>query len=123
MTKTCTANNPIGITDYNIEEWASLPGWQTLTQALNTVINEARDAGIPGNQDQLAATLNHLARGVAYMDCCPHCERSTDDTYVDTAAAPYNTTIKDNWVSGKYMCAKRHRWTCGYSISSPLYNY
>ena len=116
MSRKCTKANPIGITNYNVERWAQLPSWQALTQQLNNVALEAVREHIPGDQDTLAAILNHLARGIGFMDCCPECERADSGAWVDTSAAPYATEVADGWVSGKYLCARGHRWTCGYSL-------
>ena len=116
-----TAKNPVGITSYNVEQWARLPIWQRLTQVLNSLTLDARDADIRGNQDALAKMLDHLARGIAYMDCCRECRTWNDaeDTWVDTSVAPYAVTLDGGWVLGKYICTQGHRWTCNYAISAP----
>lgn len=120
MTKKCTRDNPIGITGYDISTWAALPGWQKLAQTLNEVVLQARAADLQGNQDDLAVVLDHLARGIAYMDCCSQCQRAAlDGPFVDTRAAPYATEVSERGVVGKYRCVNGHHWKCGYSIDAP----
>lgn len=116
---TATKTNPTGITNYDISTFARLPGWQQLAQALNAVALAAGKAEIGGGQDALTKAVGHLARGVAFMDCCQDCERrlSPDGPYVDTSAAPYATDIEDGWLRGRYRCANGHEWTCGYSTA------
>jgi hypothetical protein len=128
MTKTnCTAANPTGITNYNIEFFARLPEWQSLAQALNNYVLAANaaehtysdDDSIDG-QDALAAAAGHLARGIAFMDCCARCEDAAYDAggmVTDTSAAPYATHIEDGWLLGSYRCARGHEWTCNYSLA------
>jgi hypothetical protein len=126
MSTTVTNDNPTGITNYNIHKFALLPEWQQLAQALNNVALAANAAKIgTGGQDELVEAVGHLARGVGFMDCCPECERFADindiDTFVDTIAAPYATTVEDGWLRGRYRCANGHEWTCGYALNIHLW--
>lgn len=113
-----TDDNPTGITDYDISPWARLPKWQDLSQLLNELVLDARRPA--GNQDDLAEAVGHLARGIAYMDCCTECARWDEDTdqYIDTSAAPYATAIEDGWLYGRYRCRNGHEWTCGYAVDA-----
>jgi predicted GIY-YIG superfamily endonuclease len=115
---TCTQTNPLGLSDYNIAQFAALPQWQNLAQALNSVALVAHDAGIKGGQDALVEAVSHLARGVGYMDCCRECDR-TPDEWIDTSAAPYQTKIHGGSVLGRYRCASGHEWFCWYSLRIP----
>jgi hypothetical protein len=116
---TVTDTNPTGITNYNISRYAQLPEWQHLAQALNTVALAANRANIPGGQDDLVNAVAHLARGIAFMDCCEQCENSVDDDagFVDTSTAPYATTIDGDWLHGRYRCWQGHEWTCGHALN------
>jgi predicted GIY-YIG superfamily endonuclease len=116
--------NPLGLSDYNIAQFAKLPQWQKLSQALNHVALAANDAGLKGGQDTLVEAVMHLARGIGYMDCCPKCERglweSTDEgDWIDTSCAPYRTQIHGGSVCGHYRCAQGHEWFCWYSLRLP----
>lgn len=125
----CTNANPMGITDYDIAQFAQLPGWQKLAQALNDVALQAAETLPPSRrgdrlrgQDRLVDAVGHLARGIAYMDCCPDCERKiANGVYVNTGSAPYVTEIKDGWLQGWYRCEQGHEWTCGYSLLAPTH--
>jgi len=123
MPTNITDANPTGITDYNIHRFAQLPEWQHLAQAINTVVLAANRARIPGDEDDFVEAIAHLARGVAFMDCCEQCENSLDDDagFVDTSAAPYTTTIDGGWLHGRYRCWQGHEWTCGYALDHWLY--
>lgn len=116
---TTNSDNPTGITNYDISRFAALPEWQHLAQALNMVALAGNAAGIGGGQDALVDAVGHLARGVAFMDCCPKCERITDDTIVDTGAAPFATDIDGHWIRGRYRCAQGHQWTCNHTLTFP----
>lgn len=113
--------NPLGLTDYNVSEFARLPEWQKLAQALNTVALAAShaDLKIRGGQDALVEAVGHIARGVGYMDCCPECERRDQGEWVDTSTAPYKTTIHGGSVSCMYLCGEGHEWNCWYSLRLP----
>lgn len=116
-----TKNNPLGLSDYDIGQFAVLPEWQKLAQALNYFALAANHSGvlIPGGQDALVEAVSHLARGIGYMDCCNVCERGTSDDWVDTSAAPYRTRIEGGSVCGYYRCGAGHEWICWYSLRLP----
>lgn len=115
-TRTKTAN-PTGIQNYDVSQFARLPGWQRLSHALNDFVVRMARTDVECSQDDIAKAVAHLARGIAFMDCCSVCERFNDTgEFIDTSAAPYATTIGDGWLRGRYRCAAGHEWTCGYAL-------
>ncbi|MDT2010327.1 hypothetical protein FXW78_55070 [Rhodococcus opacus] len=113
-----TKTNPTGIVNFDVSEFAQLPEWQELAQAMNRMALAADGAGI-GTQAEWIRAVTHLATAVGFMDWCPQCAR-TDETgeFVDPSAAPAVTDIADKWVRGGYICRNGHVWRCGHSLQS-----
>lgn len=84
------------------------------------LLSRHAEKGTHCGQDGFVEAVGHLARGIAYMDCCSECDRFTDtndpDTFINTSAAPCITIIEDGWLQGVYVCAEGHQWNCGYSL-------
>ena len=113
-------DNPVGIHDYWIPNWAQIPKWQKLAQLLNEIALEAHEFGVTGNQDVFSSAVDCLVRGIAYMDSCSECQEV--DEYADTSAAPYRVSVGDDgWLEGKYMCHRGHKWKCWYSVHHPAW--
>lgn len=106
-------NNPSGITEYDLTEFALLPEWHHLSKALNNVIYAATRRGMTGQQKWLDA-LHHHATALPFADCCSTCARQ--DGLLGEPVVPAVTHIKGDRLTGTYVCPQGHRWTCHYSV-------
>lgn len=115
----CTPKNPKGIVSHDHTEFANLPSWQILCQAMNTVALEASRAGIDKTQDQFSAVMGMLARTICYMDGCPECIRTEAGS--DTSVASHRVDVHDGSMCARFRCADGHEWFTWFKLKSPIW--
>ncbi|MEU1679283.1 hypothetical protein ABZ422_09375 [Micromonospora zamorensis] len=122
MPRRVTKANPAGVRPYDHTLFApAIREHQAAAEALNELIfamrrSDEHTGAKPQTQAEWLTAVADLAAAIPYADSCQRCP--DDKTWLNV---PLRAEIENGWLTGHYLCHNGHRWTCGWSVSSPAY--